>query len=170
MTINIDNESDHLDELKSRLSGDYDTIIKKAVIASLDHEECPYECLVDVLLTDDEPIREINREQRMIDKSTDVLSFPMIEYEKPSSFDGFDDRFDLFDPEEGELMLGDIVISLEHVMSQAHEYGHSCDRELAFLVTHSMLHLLGHDHMNDDERLIMEEKQKDILDKNGFPR
>lgn len=170
MTINIESESENLEKLKERLSETPENIIEKAVIAVLDFEKCPYECSVEVLFTDDENIREINREQREIDRSTDVLSFPMIDFETPSFFDGFDDRGELFDPESGELILGDIVLSVEHIMAQASEYGHSCDRELAFLVAHSMLHLLGYDHMEEDERKTMEEKQRLILDAAGYHR
>lgn len=170
MTINIENEYGDFAAFEESLSEKADIIVEKTVITALDHEKCPYECSVDVLFTDDDSIHEINLEQRSIDRSTDVLSFPMIEYEAPACFDGFDDMTDLFDPETGELLLGDIVISIDHVKKQADDYGHSAARELAFLVAHSMLHLMGYDHMNDNEREIMEERQRDILITAGFPR
>ena len=170
MTINIENEYAEFREFEETLESSAESIIEKTVYTALDFEDCPYECSVNVLFTDDDSIHEINMEQRNIDRSTDVLSFPMIEYEAPSCFDGFDERYDLFDPESGELILGDIVISIDHVKSQAMEYGHSGKRELAFLVAHSMLHLMGYDHMNDDEREIMEERQREILRIAGFPR
>jgi len=170
MTIEIENEYEGFESFQKRLKQTVSEIVEKAVTAVLGEENNPYECAVNVLLTDDEAIRQINAEQRNIDKSTDVLSFPMIEYDAPSCFDGFDDRSDLFDPDSGELLLGDIVISLDHVIGQAKEYGHSSDRELAFLVVHSMLHLHGYDHMEDSERMIMEEKQRKILEAAGFPR
>lgn len=141
------------------------------VEASLDYEKCPYEAEVNVILTDNEAIREINREQRQIDSATDVLSFPMVDYETPSDFDHVEEAVeDYFNPETGELMLGDIVISVEKVEEQAEKYGHSQTRELAFLVAHSMLHLCGYDHMEEEERLEMEERQRAILDTRGYTR
>ena len=170
MTVNIENESENLQKLKEKLTKEPGEIINDIINAVLDHENCPYECEADVLITDDDMIREINKEQRDIDKATDVLSFPMVDFASPSDFEGFDDRYELFEPDSGELLLGDIVLSAEHIMAQAEEYGHSCDRELAFLTAHSMLHLLGYDHMEDGEREIMEQKQRDILDEAGYRR
>ena len=139
--------------------------------ASLDYEKCPYEAEVNVILTDNETIREINRDHRQIDSATDVLSFPMVDYEVPSDFDHVEDAVeDYFNPETGELMLGDIVISVEKVEEQAEKYGHSQTRELAFLVAHSMLHLCGYDHMEEEERLLMEERQRAILETRGYTR
>lgn len=170
MTINIENEYENYKDFCGLLLEKPDEIVNKAVLSVLDIEKNPYECEINVLFTGDEEIREINREQRNLDKSTDVLSFPMIEYESPSCFDGFDDMDDLFHPETGELLLGDIVISLDHVKAQAKEYGHSADRELAFLVVHSMLHLHGYDHMEEGDRTLMEERQRAALDVCGYHR
>ena len=133
--------------------------------AALEYIGCPYEAEVDLLLTHDEEIGEMNREHRNIDRPTDVLSFPMLEYETPGDFSGFEDMPDYFDPESGELLLGDIVISLDRVKAQAEEYGHSVRREYAFLIAHSMLHLFGFDHMEEDERAVMEQKQREIMEK-----
>ena len=130
---------------------------------ALEAEGCPYEAQVNVILTDDESIRTINRDERGIDNATDVLSFPMAFYENPADFNGLEDQDDVFDPDTGEYVLGDIVISLDHVREQAKAYGHSERRELAFLVVHSMLHLMGYDHMLDSERIRMEEKQEAVL-------
>ena len=140
------------------------------VETALDCEECPYEAEVNLLLTDDDPIHEMNREHRHIDRPTDVLSFPMIEYETPGDLSGIEERADAFDPETGELMLGDIVISKDRVFAQAEEYGHSVRREYAFLIAHSMLHLLGYDHMDEEERKVMEDRQREIMEKAGIPR
>ena len=104
--------------------------------------KCPYETEVSLLLTTDEEIKEINRMQRQIDRATDVLSFPMADYETPGDFSHLDEDAGLFHPDTGELMLGDIVISVDKVFEQAEEYGHSLLREYAFLIAHSMLHLL----------------------------
>lgn len=165
MTISIEYEAEKKMELP------YETIIKDVVEASLDYEKCPYEAEVNVILTDNETIREINRDHRQIDSATDVLSFPMVDYEAPSDFDHVEDAVeDYFNPETGELMLGDIVISVEKVEEQAEKYGHSQTRELAFLVAHSMLHLCGYDHMEEEERLLMEERQRAILETRGYTR
>ena len=106
----------------------------------------------------------MNRQFRGIDRPTDVLSFPMVDYEEPGKFDFLEEAMEYFNPETGELMLGDIVISKEKVIAQAEEYGHSTQREYAFLIAHSMLHLFGYDHMEEDERAVMEQKQKEILE------
>ena len=164
MTIDVENEYEGKFDLP------YEDIITSVIEEALDEENCPFECAVNVLLTDDAAIHEINEEQRDIDRSTDVLSFPMAEYKAPGDFDGFEEDPTLFDPETGELMLGDIVISADHVKAQAKEYGHSEARELAFLTAHSMLHLMGYDHMEENERQVMEEKQEKILNPLGFTR
>ena len=136
----------------------------KVIEAALDYEECPYEVEVNLLLTMNDEIQEMNQNFRQIDRATDVLSFPRIDYEEAGNFEFLEDVMDAFHPESGELMLGDIVISKEKVLSQAEEYGHSLEREYAFLIAHSMLHLFGYDHMEDDERIVMEAKQKEIME------
>ncbi len=165
MTINIEYEAE------KKLDLPYEDIITRVVEDSLDYEDCPYEAEVNVLITDNEDIRQINNEYRKIDNPTDVLSFPMIEYERPSDFEYLEEAADdCFHPETGELLLGDIVISIDKVEEQAEKYGHSQTRELAFLVAHSMLHLCGYDHMEENEREIMERKQEEILRRGGFTR
>ena len=139
-------------------------LAEKVINAALDYVDCPYEVEVNLLLTMNDEIQEMNKNFRSIDRPTDVLSFPMIDYEEAGNFDFLEDVMDAFHPESGELMLGDIVISKEKVISQAEEYGHSIEREYAFLIAHSMLHLFGYDHMEDDERIIMEQKQREILE------
>lgn len=136
----------------------------KVIEAALDYVDCPYEAEVNLLLTMNEEIREMNCNFREIDRATDVLSFPMVDYERAGKFDFLEERMDYFHPETGELMLGDIVISKEKVISQAEEYGHSIEREYAFLIAHSMLHLFGYDHMEEEERVVMEQKQAEILE------
>ena len=136
-----------------------------------DFVKCPYETEVNVLLTDNEGIREINKDNRNIDKPTDVLSFPMLDYNEPADFSlAEENTYDYFDSESGNLMLGDIVISIDKVYSQAEEYGHSPKREIAFLTAHSMLHLFGYDPMEDDERERMEHLQERILNEKGYTR
>ena len=151
-------------------------IAEQVILAALDHENCPYECEVGLTLVDDDTIREINREHRNLDKSTDVLSFPMVDYEIPGNFDFLESADgsafaeDAFNPDSGELMLGDIVISVDHAAAQAELYGHSTEREFAFLIAHSMLHLMGYDHMTPEEAAVMERYQEEILEPLGFVR
>lgn len=165
MTISIEYETD------KKLDLPYEQIIEDVVNESLDFENCPYEVEVNVILTDNEAIQEINREHRGIDAPTDVLSFPLVDYETPSDFSHLEEAVeDYFNPETGELMLGDIVVSVDKVKEQAEKYGHSETRELAFLVAHSMLHLCGYDHMEEEERVLMEERQSKILEGKGYVR
>lgn len=165
MTINIEYETEKQLEL------DYEAIINEIVEAALDYEKCPYEAEVNVILTDNEAIKQINKEFRQIDSPTDVLSFPMGDFETPSDFERLEEASeDYFHPETGELLLGDIVISVDKVLEQAEKYGHSAARELAFLTAHSMLHLCGYDHMEEDERKEMEQKQEEILGAKGYVR
>lgn len=165
MTFCVENETD------KELPFDAEAIATKVIEEALDYENCPYEVMVDVLLTDDEGIHAMNKEFRGIDRPTDVLSFPNVDYESPADFSGIEDREeDYFDPDSGELCLGDIVISIDKVYAQAEEYGHSPMREYAFLIAHSMLHLLGYDHMEPDEAKVMEAKQEEILKRLGITR
>ena len=107
----------------------YEELATKVADAVLDYEKCPYEAQVELLLTMNEEIRQMNLEFRGIDRATDVLSFPMLDYEEAGNFDFLEDCAEAFDPESGELVLGDIVISKEKVLAQAEEYGHSPRRE-----------------------------------------
>lgn len=165
MTIAIEYEAEKKLELP------FETIIREIVLAALDYEECPYEAEINVILTDNEAIRVMNKEYRGLDAPTDVLSFPLVDYNVPSDFNHVEDAVeDYFNPETGELMLGDIVISVDKVEGQAESYGHSQTRELAFLVAHSMLHLLGYDYMEEGERAEMERRQDAILESRGYVR
>ena len=142
----------------------------KTVDAVLDAEKCPYEAEVNLLITDNSSIREINREQRGIDSPTDVLSFPMVQYDSPADFSDLEEMDDCFNMESGELLLGDIVISVDKIREQAVEYGHSELREFTFLIAHSMLHLIGYDHIKDEDRELMEERQRRVMDILGIFR
>lgn len=164
MRIFFENEGD-LD-----LSLEYVELADTVAEAVLDMEECPYESQVELLLTMNDEIHEINKEFRNIDRATDVLSFPMIDFETPAEFDFLEEDDSYFDLDTGELMLGNIVISKEKVIEQADEFGHSVKREYAFLIAHSMLHLLGYDHMEEEEREVMEAKQRQVLDKLNITR
>lgn len=164
MTLYFEEEGDLTLELPC------EELAKTVMEAALDYEECPYEAEVNLLLTMNEEIREMNARFREIDRATDVLSFPMVDYNEPGNFEFLEEADEYFHPESGELMLGDIVISKEKVLSQAEEYGHSPKREYAFLIAHSMLHLMGYDHMEEEERICMETRQNEILERLGITR
>lgn len=164
MTIQIENEYSEI------INIDYEAIAERVIEGVLDYEECPYEAEVNIVLTNAEEIRIANREFRGIDKETDVLSFPMVPFSFPADYDIIEEMDDCFNPDSGELMLGDIMISIPRMMEQAEAYGHSEVREYAFLIAHSMLHLLGYDHMAEEEAKVMEAKQRDILDKLNIKR
>ena len=144
---------------------DYKELAQTVIDFCLEHEKFEYAVEVNLTLTNNEGIHIINREYRQIDRPTDVLSFPLLSYDKPGDFSFLEDEDeDNFNPDTGEVMLGDIIISVEKVFEQANEYGHSPRREFAFLITHSMLHLFGYDHMEPDEAAVMEAKQRAILE------
>ncbi len=132
----------------------------------LEQENFNTECEVSLLITDDENIRMLNAEHRQKDSATDVLSFPMLEFDDEHNIVSGDDEFD-----DDSLLLGDIVISLERAYAQADEYGHTPLREVAFLCAHSTLHLLGYDHEQDEEsRLEMRQKEEKALGALGITR
>lgn len=158
MTLLFEEEGD------LKLPLECEALAKKVIDAVTDYEECPYEIEVNLLLTMNDEIQEMNNEFREIDRATDVLSFPMVDYDLAGEFGFLEESIEYFNPETGELILGDIVISKEKVIAQAEEYGHSVEREFAFLIAHSMLHLFGYDHMEEEERIVMETKQKEILE------
>lgn len=158
MSLNIEKETE------VDFPFDYEALAEEVINFTIEHEDFPYESEVNLTLMDNEGIREINREYRNIDAPTDVLSFPMLSYETAGDFSGLEDDYDdNFNPDTGEIMLGDILISVERVKEQAKEYGHSEKREYAFLIVHSMLHLFGYDHMTPEEAAQMEAKQSEIL-------
>ena len=146
-------------------------LVEVVANAVLDAEGCPYESEVNVLITDNEGIRLYNREYRGIDRETDVLSFPNRDYRTPADFEIAEEyEADCFQPDSGELILGDIILSADRIYELAKSYGHSVKREFAFLVAHSMLHLCGYDHMTDEEAKVMETKQNEILNGLGITR
>ncbi len=138
---------------------------------TIEREDFPYEAEINLTLVDDEAIRAINQEYRQIDRATDVLSFPMISYIEAGDFSGLEDEeADNFNPDTGEILLGDIIISVPKVYAQAEEFGHSLKREFAFLIVHSMLHLFGYDHLEPEEAAFMENKQREILNEMNILR
>ncbi len=160
MTITIE------EEIKVDFEFDYQKLAKEVILCALQFEKFPYEAEVNLILTDNESIQEMNRTYRKMDKVTDVLSFPMLDLKASGDFIVIgQDIENNFNPDTGEVMLGDIVISVPKVREQAAEYGHSTKREFAFLIVHSILHLLGYDHMTSKETEFMEHKQENILNK-----
>lgn len=146
-------------------------LVDRIMDAVMDMEHCPYETTVNLLITDNAGIREYNREYRGLDRETDVLSFPNIAFRKEGDFSVVEtDEADYFDPDSGELVLGDIILSAERVVAQAQEYGHSLLREAAFLTAHSMFHLCGYDHMEQAQAAVMEQKQEAVLQQLGIAR
>lgn len=165
MTLFVENETDY------QFPFDIEEIATMVVDDVLDAENCPYEVTLSLSITDSESIKQINEEYRNNPNPTDVLSFPNIDYESPADFNNVEgDYSDCFDPDTGELMLGDIVINYERVISQSQDYGHSLLREFAFLCAHSMYHLLGYDHMTEDEAVQMEMKQEETLQRLNITR
>lgn len=148
---------------------DVPEIITESIISAvnqvLSDQKVEVECDIAVTLTDNEDIREINNNYRGIDRETDVLSFPMLEFDTPGAIFATPEDY-----ENDKLVLGDIIISVEKAYAQAEEYGHSPEREFAFLAAHSVLHLLGYDHMTEEEEKIMFEKQELSLKNIGLSR
>ena len=152
---------------------DKDAIAGEVVDYILKKENCPWDVEVDILITDSDEVQDYNREYRDIDKTTDVLSFPNIDWEAPADYSSVDEQefnASSFNPETDLPILGEICLNKDRIISQADEYGHSIKREYAFLIAHSMLHLLGYDHMEDDEASVMEDKQKEYLSQLGINR
>ena len=164
MTLQIDYETDR------EIGIEYEELAEKVVQKVLDMEGCPYDAQVNLVLTDNEEIERVNTEFREIHAPTDVLSFPMIPFETPADYAIVEEDQSYFDLDTDELLLGDIMISVDKVFAQAEDYGHSVTREFCFLVAHSMLHLLGYDHMTPEEAVVMENKQRTALDELGITR
>lgn len=155
MAVLIDNRQDIME-----ISYDMEAFVEKIVKAVLDYEKWDEDFEVSISFVDNKEIQTLNKQYRNIDAPTDVLSFPMLEYDEKGSDDESLSEEDYID---AEIPLGDIVISTEKAIEQSKEYGHSQEREIAFLLVHGMLHLLGYDHMNPEDEKIMFNKQDEIL-------
>ncbi len=151
--ITIQNEQE-----KIKTDKELENLICSVINKTIEEENFKYEAIVSVTVTDNESIHKLNAEHRNIDRETDVLSFPVLEF---NGGDAVIDSGDMFD---GKVILGDIVLSAEKALEQSREYGHSFEREVGFLVCHSTLHLLGYDHINDDERAVMRQKEEHTLE------
>lgn len=159
----------YVDNRQTKINVDKELIEQLTYVIefALKEEEVNVKCEVSLLFVDNDEIKEINNETRNIDKETDVLSFPMLEYSENRVFkEQYKDyKFSASDLDGDELVLGDIVLSLEKALEQSKEYNHSFEREASYLVVHSVLHLLGYDHMKDDEKIIMRKREEEILGK-----
>ena len=164
MTIQIEYETER------QLNIDYEKLASRVAAHILETEHCPYDVSVNLVITDNEEIKKVNQEFRSIGAPTDVLSFPMIPFETPADYSIVEDQDEYFDLDTEELVLGDVMISVDKVFAQAEEYGHSVEREFSFLFAHSMLHLLGYDHMEPEEAAVMEAKQAKALEELGITR
>ena len=172
MSLFIEKETD------TDFSFDEEALAKEVTDYAIEHEGFPFEAEINLTLTDNDGIHAINKEYRDIDAPTDVLSFPMLSYESAGDFSKLEDDYDdNFNPDTGEIMLGDIIISVDKVKEQAKSYvsyGHiqinEAYCEYAFLILHSMLHLFGYDHMTPEEAAIMEGKQTEILNEMNILR
>lgn len=152
---------------KIEYTGQLEEILTAIIDCALNEEKVNVDYEVSVVLIDNNEIRAINSEFRNIDKETDVLSFPMLEYPAGKVYkDAYADyKFDDSFFNEGRLVLGDIALSLEKASEQAEDYGHSFLREVSYLTVHSVLHLLGYDHMAEEEKTAMRKREEEILEK-----
>lgn len=142
-------------------------LIKKVFDEVCLHFNLPKNVYVELTMADADTIRQVNKDYRNVDKVTDVLSFPNLEVKLPFNIDDYPEDIDLY---SGELLLGEIMLCFDKVVEQSKEYGHSIERESAYLVLHGLLHLLGFDHMQDDEKAVMREQEEIILGKMGITR
>ena len=165
--IYVDNRQNKINITETEIDG-LKNVINKALI----EEEVTIPCEVSLVFVDNLEIKEINNETRGIDRSTDVLSFPMLDYEDKKVFKECykDFNFDITYKDGNELVLGDIVLSLERAKEQSIEYNHSFQREASYLVVHSVLHLLGYDHMEEDDKRKMRKREEEILNKLNISR
>lgn len=157
--IEIDNRQD-----KIEFTQNTEKLIFNCVKKVLDMEGFDLKALVDIILVDNQEIRKINLEYRDVDKATDVLSFPMLDLKPGQRILDGDTFISDIDPDSGAVVLGDIIVSMEKVKEQAEEYAHSFERELGYLIVHGMLHLLGYDHIIEDDRNKMRSREEAVLE------
>lgn len=165
--IYVDNRQE-----KIKIDEEFQNKLEEVINFALKEEEVIVKAEISMLFVDNEEIREINNDTRGIDRATDVLSFPMLDYEDKKVFKEMykDKEFNETFMDGEELVLGDIVLSLERALEQSEEYNHSFTREACYLVVHSVLHLLGYDHMEDEDKKIMRKREEEILGKLDITR
>lgn len=153
-------ETEFLNDQDKYETKDFEKTIKKVLETALDCHKIKGDCEISVVFTNGQKIREINRQFRNIDRETDVLSFPQYEYETEG----------ILKTDDNPIVLGDIVINLEKAEEQSNDFNHSFMREVGYLAAHSVLHLLGYDHMKEDEKKRMREKEEEIMNKINLTR
>jgi probable rRNA maturation factor len=165
--IYIDNR-----QTKLQVTEELNCLLERVIEFTLNEEGIKIDCEVSVILVDNKEIRKLNNEFRNIDRETDVLSFPMLDYPQNKVFKEVysDYEFDESYMDEGALVLGDVVLSLEKVKEQSLEYDHSFEREAGYLTVHSILHLLGYDHLDEEQKVFMRSREEHILDKLDIKR
>ena len=165
--IYVDNRQE-----KIKIDEEFQNKLEEVINFALKEEEVTVKAEISMLFVDNEEIREINNDTRGIDRATDVLSFPMLDYPKGKVFKEMykDKEFNETFMDGEELVLGDIVLSLERALEQSEEYNHSFTREACYLVVHSVLHLLGYDHMEDEDKKVMRKREEEILGKLDITR
>lgn len=165
--IYVDNRQE-----KIKIDEEFKNKLEEVINFALKEEEVTVKAEISMLFVDNEEIREINNDTRGIDRATDVLSFPMLDYEDKKVFKEMykDKEFNETFMDGEELVLGDIVLSLERALEQSEEYNHSFTREACYLVVHSVLHLLGYDHMEDEDKKVMRKREEEILGKLDITR
>lgn len=165
--IYIDNRQN-----KIEVSDEFTKKLENTIIETLKEEEVNVSCEVSLVFVDNDEIREINNENRGIDRATDVLSFPILDYPKDKVYKEVykEEKFDETFLDGDDLVIGDIVLSLEKALEQSKEYNHSFEREASYLVVHSVLHLLGYDHMEEEEKKRMRGREEEILNKLNIRR
>jgi len=165
--IYVDNRQNKLE-----ITDDFVNKLSEVIEFALKEEEVHIKCEISLLFVDNEEIKEINNDTRGINRETDVLSFPMLEYEDKKVFKEIykDYKFSPADFDGEELVLGDIVLSLEKALEQSEEFNHSYEREASYLVVHSVLHLLGYDHMEEEEKSVMRSREEEILNRLNITR
>ena len=157
---------------KIEISEGLENNIKKMIDFTLREEKLIIDYEVSVIFVDNNQIKKLNNQFRGIDRVTDVLSFPMLEYEKGKVYKQLytDHVFSDYDLDDGKLVLGDIALSLEKAMEQSKEFGHSFQREVCYLLIHSVLHLLGYDHIDEEDKVVMRKNEEYILNKFNINR
>ncbi|OOM75090.1 endoribonuclease YbeY [Clostridium puniceum] len=165
--IYVDNRQNKLE-----VTDNFVNKLNEVIEFALKEEEVDIKCEISLLFVDNEEIKGINNDTRGINRETDVLSFPMLEYEDKKVFKEIykGRKLSPVDFDGEELVLGDIVLSLEKALEQSKEFNHSYEREAAYLVVHSVLHLLGYDHMEEDEKNVMRRREEEILNKLSITR
>ncbi|MBQ4528631.1 MAG: rRNA maturation RNase YbeY [Clostridia bacterium] len=148
----------------AELSKELVSLLENSATKTLEHEKVDFPCMISITIVDAEEIHELNLEHRGVDSVTDVLSFPVVNLIDGSDLENDGDWY------EGRLILGDVVLCADRAKEQAQDFGHSYERELGYLTCHSVLHLIGYDHEDEDERVVMREKEEAVMEEMNLKR